>query len=75
MSSFSAFAAVGLADLVELGVGDGLELLRLGGLSVLLVALGNTGTEAWEVAELTWALNVQLWEGKSTRWKIAFYII
>ena len=52
---FSAFAAVGLADLVVLGVGDGIELGNLAGFSVLLVALRDTSTEAWELAEVAWA--------------------
>ena len=59
MSGLSAFAAVGLADLVELGVWDGIELGNLAGFGVLLVALGDTGTEAWELRELAGALNVE----------------
>jgi len=49
---FSAFAAVGLADLVVLGVGDGIELSNLAGFSVLLVALRDTSTEAWKLTEV-----------------------
>ena len=44
MSRFSAFAAVGLAYLVELGVGDSVQLGNLASFSVLLVALRDTGT-------------------------------
>ena len=71
VSSLSAFAAVGLADLVELSVGNSLELLRLGCLSVLLVALSNTGTEAWEVVEFAGAGHVELWESEGTHGKLA----
>ena len=59
MSGLSAFAAVGLADLVELGVGDGVELGNLAGFGVLLVALRDTSTEAWELSELAGALNIE----------------
>jgi hypothetical protein len=64
MSRLSAFAAVGLADLVELGVGDGVQLGHLAGFGVLLVALRDTGTEAWELSELAWALNTESGEVK-----------
>jgi hypothetical protein len=50
-----------LADLVVLGVGDGVELSHLAGFSVLLVALRNTCTEAWELGELAGALNIEVW--------------
>jgi len=59
VSGLSAFAAVGLADLVELGVGDGVKLGHLAGFGVLLVALRDTGTEAWELSELAGALNIE----------------
>jgi len=59
VSGLSAFAAVGLADLVELGVGDGVELGNLAGFGVLLVALRDTGTEAWELSKLAGALNIE----------------
>ena len=59
VSGLSAFAAVGLADLVELGVGDGVELGNLAGFGVLLVTLRDTSTEAWELSELAGALNVE----------------
>jgi hypothetical protein len=59
VSGLSAFAAVGLADLVELGVGDGIELGNLACFSVLLVALRDTCTEAWELGELAWAFNIE----------------
>ena len=59
VSRLSAFAAVGLADLVELGVGDGVELGYLAGFGVLLVALRDTSTEAWELSELAGALNIE----------------
>jgi hypothetical protein len=59
MSGLSAFAAVGLADLVELGVGDSVELGNLAGFGVLLVALRDTSTEAWELRELAGALNIE----------------
>jgi len=64
MSSLSAFTAVGLADLVVLGVGDGSQLGDLSGLSVLLVSLGETGTETWECVEGAWALDVEGREAK-----------
>jgi hypothetical protein len=64
MSRLSAFAAVGLADLVELGVGDGVKLGHLAGFGVLLVALRDTGTEAWELSELAGALNIESGEVK-----------
>ena len=59
VSRLSAFAAVGLADLVELGVGDGVKLGHLAGFGVLLVALRDAGTEAWQLCELAGALNIQ----------------
>ena len=62
MSRLSAFAAVGLAVLVELGVGDGVKLGHLAGFGVLLVALRDTGTEAWELSELAGALNIEIRE-------------
>jgi hypothetical protein len=71
MSRLSAFAAVGLADLVVLGVRDGVELGNLAGFSVLLVALRDTCTEAWELSELAWAFNVELWEGQAANWEVA----
>ena len=55
VSSFSAFAAVCLANLVVLSVGAGSQLLNLSGFNVLLVALAETGTEAWELVEVAWA--------------------
>jgi len=59
MSRLSSFAAVGLTNLVELGVGDGIELGYLAGFGVLLVALRDTSTEAWELSELAGALNIK----------------
>ena len=47
VSSLSALAAVGLADLVVLSVGNGSQLGDLSGFGVLLVALGEAGTETW----------------------------
>ena len=55
VSSFSAFAAVGLADLVVLGIGGGSQLLDLSGFNVLLVALAESSAEAWELVEGAWA--------------------
>jgi hypothetical protein len=55
MCSFSAFAAICLANLVVLSVGGGSQLLNLSGFNVLLVALAETGTEAWELFEVAWA--------------------
>ena len=56
MSSLSAFAAVGLADLVVLSVGDSGHLLNLSGFNVLLESLAETGTEAWNIlGEGAWA--------------------
>jgi hypothetical protein len=62
MSSFSAFAAGGLADLVVLGVRDGSQLLDLSSFNVLLVALAETGSEAWELFEVAGAGNVECGE-------------
>ena len=55
MSSLSAFAAVALADLVVLSVGDGGQLLNLSGFNVLLESLAETGTKAWKLGESAWA--------------------
>ena len=71
MSGLSAFAAFGLADLIELGVGDGVELGNLAGFSVLLVALRDTGTEAWELSELAGALNFETGEVKVAQADVA----
>jgi hypothetical protein len=71
VSGLSAFAAVGLADLVVLGVGDGAELSNLAGFGVLLVALGDTGTETWELAEVAWAFNVKLGEVEVAKGDVA----
>jgi len=71
VSGLSAFAAVGLADLVELGVGDGVKLGHLAGFGVLLVALRDTGTEAWELSELAGALNIESGEVKVTQADVA----
>ena len=62
MSSFSAFAAGGLTDLVVLGVGDGSQLLDLSSFNVLLVALAETGSEAWELFEVAGAGNIECGE-------------
>ena len=64
VSRLSAFAAVGLVDLIELGDGDGVKLGHLAGFGVLLVALRDTGTEAWELSELAGALNIEIGEVK-----------
>lgn len=56
MSSLSTLAALGLACLVELGVGNGSEGGQLGDLSLLLEALAHTATEAWELREFARAL-------------------
>jgi hypothetical protein len=71
MSRLSAFAAVGLADLVELSVGDGVKLGHLAGFGVLLVALRDTGTEAWELSELAGALNIESGEVKVSEADVA----
>ena len=71
MSRLSAFAAVGLADLVVLGVGDGVKLGHLAGFGVLLVALRDTGTEAWELSELAGALNIESGEVKVSKADVA----
>jgi hypothetical protein len=55
MGSLSAFTAVGLADLIVFSVGGSSQLLDLSSLNVLLVALAETGTEAWELVEVAWA--------------------
>lgn len=55
MSSFGAFAAVCLANLVVLSVGGGSQLLNLSGFNVLLVALAKSSTEAWKLVEFAGA--------------------
>jgi len=55
MSSLSAFAAVGLADLVELSIGNSGEWLNLCHFTSLFEALALTGTETWELSEVAWA--------------------
>ncbi len=75
VSGLSALAAVGLADLVVLGVGDGVELGHLAGFGVLLVALGDTGTETWELAEVAWALNVELREVEVANGDVAGHVL
>jgi hypothetical protein len=67
----SAFAAVSLANLIELSVRDGIELGNLAGFSVLLVALADTGTEAWELGELAGALNIEGRQVKTTHFHVA----
>ena len=59
MSSFSAFAAVCLANLVVLGIGSGSQFLDLSGFNVLLVALAESSTEAWELMEGAWARDIE----------------
>ena len=71
MSRLSAFAAVGLADLVELSIGDGVKLGHLAGFGVLLVALRDTSTEAWELREIAGALNIDSWELKVSEADVA----
>ena len=51
MCSFSAFAAICLANLVVLSVGGGSQLLDLSSFNVLLVALAESCSEAWELVE------------------------
>jgi hypothetical protein len=55
MGSLSAFAAVGLADLIVLSVGGSSQLLDLSGFNVLLVALAKSSTEAWKLVEVAGA--------------------
>jgi len=62
MGSLSAFAAVGLADLIVLSVRGSSQLLDLSGFNVLLVALAETGTEAWELFEVAWAWDLGIGE-------------
>ena len=62
MGSLSAFAAVGLADLIVLSVRGSSQLLDLSGFNVLLVALAETGTEAWELFEVAWARDLGIGE-------------
>ena len=57
MRGFSAFAAVGLADLVELSVGHCSELLCLLDNTDLLEALAQAGAQSWELREVAAALN------------------
>ena len=62
MGSLSAFTAVGLADLIVFSVGGSSQLLDLSSLNVLLVALAETGTEAWELVEVAWAWDLSVGE-------------
>jgi len=71
VSGLSAFAAVGLADLVVLSVRDSVELGNLAGFSVLFVALRNTCAETWELSELAWAFNIESGEFKAAHWEVA----
>ena len=59
MSSFGAFAAVCLANLVVLSVGGGSQLLNLSGFNVLLVALAKSSTEAWKLVEVAGAWDIE----------------
>jgi len=59
VSSFSAFAAVCLANLIVLSVGGGSQLLNLSGFNVLLKALAESGTEAWELVEGAGAWDIE----------------
>ena len=52
----SALAAVGLADLVELGVGDGSEGAHLSCLSALFESLREATAQARKCSEVAWAL-------------------
>ena len=58
MSRLSALAEGGLVDLVELGVGNGVQLGHLAGFGVLLVALRDTCTKFLEMIELAGALTL-----------------
>ena len=59
MSSFGAFAAVCLANLVVLSVGGGSQLLNLSGFNMLLVALAKSSTEAWKLVEVAGAWDIE----------------
>lgn len=52
----SALAAVGLADLVELGVGDGSEGAHLSCLCALFEGLREATAQARKLSEVAWAL-------------------
>ena len=58
MCWLSAFAAVGLLEFAELGVGNSRQRLNLSCFSELLEALTLSGTEAWDGAEVAWAWKV-----------------
>ena len=74
MSSFSAFAAVCLANLVVLSVGSGSQLLNLSGFSVLLVALADSGTEAWELVEVAGAWDIERGEVQALSGQVALAV-
>jgi len=58
VGSSCALAAVGLADLTVLGVGDLLQVLRLDCLDSLLEALCLTSAQARELRECAWAREI-----------------
>ena len=60
MSCLSAFAAVCLTDLVELGVWSSSEHCWLSCLSPLLVTLAGTSSETRQLSEIAWAF--KRWE-------------
>jgi hypothetical protein len=74
MGSLSAFAAVGLADLIVLSVGGSSQLLDLSGFDVLLVALAETGTEAWELFEVAWARDIDVGEVEAITTDVALAV-
>jgi hypothetical protein len=74
MGSLSAFAAVGLADLIVLSVGGSSQLLDLSGFNVLLVALAETGTEAWELFEVAWAWDIDVGEVEAITTDVALAV-
>lgn len=66
MGSSCALAAVGLADLTVLGVGDLLKVLGLDCLDSLFEALSLTSAQARERRECAWARKVSKGESRLT---------
>jgi hypothetical protein len=73
MSSLSAFAAVSLADLVELSVGNSRECLNLCHFSSLLEALALSSTKSWELREVARAFKDCAIIDECEVWEFAIY--
>jgi hypothetical protein len=74
VNSFSTFAAIALADLGELGVGNSCESGDLGCLSSLFKALGDSTSEAWQLTEVAWASRKLEWWKREYRSLFANHI-